>query len=409
VALPSWRASLLTAGGVVVVALVLTGLLSDADALRAAKILGLALIALSLVPLVGFGGQVSLCQMSFAGIGAIVMAHHGHGGNPAGLLLVALVCGAVGALIALPALRLSGIYLALATGAFAVFLDRWAFSIDSFDAGPWRIRLFERGTLPISPVDLPFVDTTTRPGQLVVTSVAFGAAYLLVVGIRRSSFGQRLLAMKDSPAACATIGIDVTRVKLVVFATSAAMAGVGGALYAATLGSVSPDTFSFFESLPLLLLAVAGGIGSASGALFAGLILGGYPIASGIWPWLVPLNRLLPGTIGITLGRNPNGAVRDLEQRYRVVQEDRVSLLAMLATLATVVVLGLLDVISGWGVAYGVGGALAGWPLVARLRARPRSRRSAPAQLEWAGLDHALSASELGEVDRALDLQGARR
>src|SRR3546814_5448089 len=89
----------------------LAGILTDSDALRVTRILGLALVAISLVPLVGFGGQVSLCQMSFAAIGAVVMAHHGQDGDPLALLLAALVCALVGALVALPALRLSGLYL----------------------------------------------------------------------------------------------------------------------------------------------------------------------------------------------------------------------------------------------------------------------------------------------------------
>src|SRR3546814_1741219 len=70
------------------------------------------------------------------------MAHHGQDGDPLALLLAALVCALVGALVALPALRLSGLYLALATAAFAVFLDRWVFLLPSFDLGPWTIRLF---------------------------------------------------------------------------------------------------------------------------------------------------------------------------------------------------------------------------------------------------------------------------
>src|SRR3546814_8015466 len=102
------------------------------------------------------------------------------------------------------------------------------------------------------------------------------AADLLVVAVRRSGFGQRLLAMRDSPAACATLGLDLTRLKLAVFSLSAAMAGVGGALYAGTLGSVSPERFSLFESLPLLLLPVVGGISTAAGAGFTGIVPGGF-------------------------------------------------------------------------------------------------------------------------------------
>jgi branched-chain amino acid transport system permease protein len=398
---PSWGAAAATATGVVLSAAVLAAILSEADALRTAKIFGIGLIALSLVPLVGFAGQVSLCQMSFAAIGALVMAHQGHGGNPIALLYAAVLCGAVGALIALPALRLSGIYLALSTAAFAVFLDRWLFGLDSFEVGPWRIKLFEIGTVPVTPLDLPGLGTSRRV-QLVTVAVAFALLYLLVVAVRRSDFGQRLLAMKDSPAACATIGMDVTRTKLAVFALSAAMAGVGGALFAGTIGSVSAETFSLFESLPLLLLAVVGGIGTASGALFAGLILGGYPIAVGIWPFLASLNRVLPGTMGVALGRNPNGAVRDISTRYRVLLHAPVALGGLLVTVAIAAGLAVADVITGWGLTISLAVGLVTWPQLAELlvaRRRPPTR-----DLEWAGIESALTADELVAVNRALAL-----
>jgi branched-chain amino acid transport system permease protein len=317
---PSLRGSLVSAATIVTVVVVLAHLLSDSDALRAGRILALGVIALSLVPLVGFAGQVSLCQMSFAGIGAIVMAHHGHGGNPVALLWAALLCAAVGALVALPALRLSGIYLALATGAFAVALDRWFFNLPAFELGPWTIRLFELGNIAVAPVDLPGIDGSDRGAQLVVIGVIFALFHLGVSTLRRSRAGLRMLAMKSSPAAAATIGVDLTRLKLATFALSAAMAGVGGALYGGTLGVVSPATFSFFESLPLLLLTVVGGIGTASGALFAGIFLGGFPVAVGIWPFLADLNRVLPGLLGLALARSPNGVVREISEGYRMLR-----------------------------------------------------------------------------------------
>ena len=142
-------AALATAAAVIGTTLVLASILSEADALRASKIFGIALIALSLVPLTGFAGQVSLCQMSFAAIGAIVMAHHGEGGDPKGLLIAAVICAVVGALVALPALRLQGIYLALATAAFAIFLDRWFFTLPAFDLGPLHIEVFDLGVLAV--------------------------------------------------------------------------------------------------------------------------------------------------------------------------------------------------------------------------------------------------------------------
>ncbi|MEY2571462.1 MAG: branched-chain amino acid transport system permease protein livM, partial [Acidimicrobiaceae bacterium] len=110
----SWSSALTMFALLVGATAVVATLLTDGDARSLMAVFGVAIVALSLVPLVGYAGQISLCQMSFAGIGAVVMAHHGEGGNPLALVLVALVCGVVGAIVALPALRLSGIYLALA-------------------------------------------------------------------------------------------------------------------------------------------------------------------------------------------------------------------------------------------------------------------------------------------------------
>lgn len=402
--LPSWRTAVLTAGAVITFTAVVASIVSDADALRASKIFGIALIALSLVPLTGFAGQVSLCQMSFAGIGAVVMAHHGQGGDPGGVVLAAVICGIVGALVALPALRLSGIYLALSTAAFAVFLDRWFFTLPEFDILSVHIRVFDLGVIAVHPVDLPGIDTTDRPIQLVVLSVIFAIAYLVVVAVRRSTFGQQLLAMKDSPAACATVGIDLTRLKLKVFALSAAMAGVGGALYAGTLGSVGYERFNFFESLPVLLLGVVGGIGTASGALFAGTVLGGFPIAAGVWPFLTNLNRVLPGTMGVALGRNPNGAVRDIASRYKILQEVPAALVGLVVSLAVAAALAVTGALTGWGLTFAGAVALVAWPQLAEIVVARRRPKEDGVPLEWAGLTEPLTPEQVRRVDAALGI-----
>jgi branched-chain amino acid transport system permease protein len=400
----SRRTAAVTAAAIIGLGLVLASLLNDGDALRASRIFGIALIALSLVPLTGFGGQVSLCQMSFAAIGALVMAHHGQGGDPIALLLAAVVCAVVGALVALPALRLSGLYLALATAAFAVFLDRWVFLFQSFEVAGQTIKLWEGGVVAVDPVDVPGVDTTDRQTQLAVLAVVVALGYLLVVAVRRSRYGQRLLAMKDSPAACATLGIDITRLKLSVFALSAAMAGIGGAFYAGTLGSVSAERFSLFESLPLLLLTVVGGIGTAAGPLFTGLVLGGFPIAIATWPFLANLNRVLPGTMGVALGRNPNGAVRDIGEGYAVLREVPITIAGLVTSLAVVAGLAVADVITGWGLVFGAVAALVLWPLVAEAVVRRRRPEAEAPSLEWAGIDRLLTDAEVRELDAALGL-----
>ncbi|MFL6204730.1 MAG: ABC transporter permease [Acidimicrobiales bacterium] len=398
------RTAAVTAAAIIGVGLVLASVLDDGDALRASRIFGIALIALSLVPLTGFAGQVSLCQMSFAAIGALVMAHHGQGGDPVAVLLAAVICAVVGALVALPALRLSGLYLALATAAFAVFLDRWIFHFQAFELFGHQIKLWEGGVVAVSPVDVPGIDTTDRQTQLIVLACVVALGYLLVVAVRRSRYGQRLLAMKDSPAACATLGIDVTRLKLSVFALSAAMAGVGGAFYGGTLGSVSAERFNLFESLPLLLVTVVGGIGTAAGPLFAGLILGGLPIAIATWPFIGNLNRLLPGTMGVALGRNPNGAVRDIGDRYHVLGHVPVALAGLVVSVVALAVLTMADVLTGWGLTFGLVAALIVWPQAAEALMRRRSPHPRARSLEWAGVERRLTTAEVRALDAALGL-----
>lgn len=102
--------------------------------------------------------------------------------------------------------------------------------------------------------------------------------------------------------------------RLGVFTLSAAMAGFGGALYGGTLGAVGPQNLAFVQSLPLLLLGVVGGIGTAAGALVAGVLIGGLPLLVDAAPWFENVNRVLPGTMGIALGRNPNGIAYALRQ-----------------------------------------------------------------------------------------------
>jgi branched-chain amino acid transport system permease protein len=426
---PSWNGSLITAGAFVAAGVYMSAILTEPDSLDIARIVALAIIGLSLVPLVGFAGQLSLCQMSFAGIGAVVMAHHGQGGSLLGVLYAAIIAGVVGALVALPAIRLGGLYLALATAAFAVFMDQWVFLLEPFDLGPFTIKLFPQGTVPIDRFKVPFLDVTdTGGGLLIVLSVIFALLYLVVVAVRRSTFGQRLLAMKDSPAASATIGMNLTATKMVVFSLSAAMAGVGGALYGSTLGSASPDRFAFFTSLPMLLLGVVGGIGSAAGAILAGVLLGATPILVNSFPWYENIARVLPGTMGIALGRNPNGIIQELRVGFAPLAKAPVALIGTLAATAAVLGFRLADVLDGGLFALLLIAAVLGPGLVLRLRdARalgqadqvdPVDQAEAPASvglddgatvpLEWVGIDRAFTREDVARLDRELGLEGAR-
>jgi branched-chain amino acid transport system permease protein len=357
--------------------------------------------------------------MSFAGIGAVVMAHHGTGGQPIALLYAAVICGVVGAIVALPALRLSGVYLALATGAFAVILDRWIFNLPSFDVGPAHIEIFGALSQPVDRLHIPGIDPSSEKAYLVVVAAVFAVLAMGVVALRRGRYGDRLLALKDSPAACATLGLNLTATKLGVFALSAAMAGVGGAVYAGSLGTVSPERFSFFESLPLLLLAVVGGIGSAGGAVFAGIVLFGIPIVASTWgtldvaiqslPGVRDLSdvlKVLPGAMGIGLGQNPNGVVPDLARRFEVVRTAKPVLVGLGVVLAALVAAAEQGALGGWWFGtLSVVAIFATIPIAEALERRGLAAEQADeVPLEWLGIDRPYSDADVRRINEGLAL-----
>ncbi|HUF83694.1 MAG TPA: ABC transporter permease [Acidimicrobiia bacterium] len=305
---PSLGQSLLGAAALVAVVFGVSGFLSDQNLGRVGQGLALGLIVLSLVPLTGYAAQISLAQMTLAGLGAVVMAKVAAEGSPIGLLAAMAIAGAVGGLLALPALRLRGLYLALSTLAIAVLADYMFFT---------QQRVFSRGSLEVARLDLGIVDFKSDRSYVILLAIAYALAAVFVLALRRGAFGRRLLAMKDSPAACATLGLDLTRTKFTVFVVSAALAGLGGALYGGLRGSVSANDFAMVQGLPILLLAVLGGIATASGALVGGLFFALITIISQEYEsfdWLV---LVAPGLVGITLGHNPDGVVPDLADRSR--------------------------------------------------------------------------------------------
>jgi branched-chain amino acid transport system permease protein len=305
---PAVRTSALGAIVLVVAAAAVAALLDASELLSWGKALAFAVIMLSLVPLTGYGGQISLAQMSFAGLGAFAMAIWGSDGNPLGLLAAFVLPAVVGAFVALPALRLRGIYLALSTLAFAVFMDRVVFSQEL---------MFPSGSRPVDRVQVGPIDLTGDRAYFVFMAVVFSLLGLGVVWLRLAPFGRRLQAMKDSPAACATLGMNLTVTKMQVFALSAGIAGVGGALLAGLQSGASVSQFDALQSLPILLMAAAGGIAMVSGALVGGIFYASFPIVADAVPSLANLLQVAPGLIGISLGRNPNGAVNDVVSRVR--------------------------------------------------------------------------------------------
>ena len=160
-------------------------------------VMTLGIVGLSLVLVTGYSGQVSLCQFSFMGIGAFVMGKVAGGGSLLGLLAATIVCAGVGALIALPTIRLRDLYLALATFAFADAVANGFFT---------DTHIYGCGGLNIGRIVLPGLSFGGDASEFLLVTVFFVLSAWLVLAIRRSLFGRRLVALNDSPAAYATVG-----------------------------------------------------------------------------------------------------------------------------------------------------------------------------------------------------------
>jgi branched-chain amino acid transport system permease protein len=299
------------------------GLLDRPDVRRLSLAIITGLIMVSLVPLTGWSRQISLAQITFAGVGAwIFMEWAPHIGSIAGLLAAALVAVPFGVLMALPALRLQGLYLALASMAFARMAEFLFFP---------QPEVFGFAGKPIPPIEIlgvnfsePFdifgIHFGEDVGTLFFITFLLGVVGVLVVWLRRSRFGYRLSALGDSPVACATLGINATVTKMFAFGLSAAIAAFGGALLGVFQGTANVQDFAMLNGLAYLLLLVVGGVAVVSGAVMGGLLLQSFTWLTEIFPnvtvftWLM---RVGPGLAGIGIGRQPSGVIPTVSEDVR--------------------------------------------------------------------------------------------
>lgn len=300
--IPSLTQTTVVAAAGLVVAIVLSRTLSDANLETASLAVVMALIAASLVLLSGYSGQTSLCVLSFAGVGAYVMAKAGSH-TVLGVFLAVVVSAAVGALVALPTLRLRGLFLALATFAFGGIMDIAFFGQ----------RFGDSGSLVVHRLSIPGLSLHSDRSYFVFCSAAFLAAGVGLLAVRRGRYGRQLAALDDSPAACATIGLRITRLKLAVFAVSSGLAGFAGALYGG-LGAqiISSNDFAALQSAVLYLLLRVGGVKTVTGALIAGVVTAALPVVQQHVPSLGGLAFLVTGIASLFIGRFPAGLAGEI-------------------------------------------------------------------------------------------------
>lgn len=302
---PNWSTVALGSALLIMFIVMISGMLTRGNTLLVIDGFLFSIAALSLVPLTGYAGQVSLAPLTFAGLGAIAMTKLPGNGSLLTLLATMLIVGVVGAIVALPALRLQGIYLALATAAFAVLVSKLVFN---------QKQTFYTGNIAVPPLRIPGLDLSEPRARLITLSVCFCVLAAGVIALRRSPLGRRLIAMKDSPVAGATLGMNLTATKVAAFAISAAIAACAGALAGRQVG---PSEYDFVKGLPIVLLAVVGGVGSVAGALFGGISLGGNAAMATLLPAMKNISKVMPGIIGISLGRNPAGVSSQIAEGLR--------------------------------------------------------------------------------------------
>lgn len=223
--------------------------------------------ALSLVMLVGWGGQVSLMQGAYVGVGALgtgyLVVDHGLSLWLA-LLLSAVAGTAMGAIAGIPALRLSGLQFAVASLAFSAAAAAWLFERPEIPSSLARSELFG--------IDLSS-DTAVYYVMLALTALLMLAA----ANLRRSVQGRFLIAARDTPEAVEHFGASAARARMGVFLVAAFTASLGGGLYAVLISGLSPTDFGLMLSLSLLVYTVVGGSKSLVGPVLAGLAFGLLP------------------------------------------------------------------------------------------------------------------------------------
>jgi branched-chain amino acid transport system permease protein len=249
--------------------------------------------SLGLMMLTGYTGQVSLGQAAFVGIGAYVHAillTHGVP-LPLSLIATAAAAGLCGLVIGLPAIRVSGLHLAMVTLAFAIVtehvLGRWKSVTGGFSG---------------LQVPDPALFGLSLGGPRAFYFFCLVVLLLVLVGLAnllRGSIGRALIGVRDSEAAAQALGIHVARVKVLAFVISAAVSGLAGALLAHQTQFITPDAFGLALSLQLVLMVFIGGMGSLRGALFGAVLIGLLPALISAFKPLLPAR--LAGQFGLEL------------------------------------------------------------------------------------------------------------
>jgi branched-chain amino acid transport system permease protein len=247
-----------------------------------------SIVGLGLMLLVGFTGQISLGHAAFLAIGAYAEALLQARGVPflVSLPAAALLSAAFGWVVGLPALRLKGIYLAIATLAFNVIIEeaitRWE-SLTNGNSG-----------LHLKPIELAGLTLDGDASFYYLCLALTGLAVLALLNLLRSPTGRAFVAIRDSEISASCMGVNLATYKTMSFALSAALTGVAGALYAHKVTFISPEQFTLLQSIELVTIVILGGVGFVHGAILGAAFLI-------VLPQLISLAKdYLPADVGGT-------------------------------------------------------------------------------------------------------------
>ena len=279
---------------------------SNASVFTWTSILIVALVGLSLSLLTGWAGQLSLGHFAFVGLGAMTMVtltqgnklplfNRGFTLNWWLAMVIAVIVGIVAAmLVGLPALRVRGLYLAVATLAFAVASANWLLNQDVFTGGGTTTRAIAKPTL--GPIDF----ASSRRAFYWLCLAALMLVSMLVSRLRRTGIGRSIIAVRENEDAAAANTVIPARMKLTAFAISGGIAAFAGVLFATQQSSLLPSqAFAPEQSIRMVAIAIIGGVGSVAGPILGALWVVWIPALWGSSP--PDLVVLLTSSIGLLL------------------------------------------------------------------------------------------------------------
>lgn len=247
----------------------------------------------------------------------------------------------------------------------------------------------------------------TSTAQITVfAAFCLGLAGFGVAMLRRSRYGRRLIAMRDSEAAFATLGGNLLLDRVAVFALSAGIAGLGGALLGMQVQAVSPEQFNFVAGLPLFLIVVIAGLGAVGAGFFAGAAVAGpLHVIPVLWPGLTNLAHLVPSVAGIAFagGFLGQGAIARMREEWFPMVRDRAVLMVAGTAFAVLWTARIAEVVDGWGFTLGLVVVVGAARLVAARRAAGKSAAAQPeVPVEWWGVRRPWRPEDKEVLDRAV-------